>query len=192
MTTFSADDLDRLSGLHIQRAWFASVALPSGTRRLHTGMGPVTIGGQEWEGVSDPFGGQLVEVGSIEEPQFGQAPAIDIVLSGGNREFLKAMWDDRRAIEGAACDMYFAVFDAETGDVLVDLKKMFPGKITAPRFSMKGAAIRAISLKIVSVFEGLNFPKTGAQWSPAGQRARYPGDKGLDFINQEAVELYRE
>lgn len=192
MSLFADEDLDALSGPHIQRAWFADVVLPSGRRRLHTGMGMVSIGGFEWEGVSDPFGAQLVGFGSIEEPRFGQAPAVDIVMSGANRAFLKSMWDDRHAIEGAPCDMYFATFDAETGDVVIPLRKMFPGKLTAPRFSFVGASIRSISLKVVSIFEGLNFPTTGAMWSPAGQRARYPGDKGLDFMNADLVEDYKE
>lgn len=191
MTMFTEDDLDKLSGPHIQRAWFAEVDLPSGLRRLHTGMGTQTIGGHEWEGVSDPFGGQLVGVGSIEEPRFGQAPAIDIIMSGANRAFLKSMWDDRHAVEGARCDMHFAVFDAETADVVIPLVKMFPGKLTAPRFNFVGAAIRSISKKVVSIFEGLNFPTSGSMWSPSAQRARFPSDMGLDFMNADIVEEYK-
>ncbi|WP_157014900.1 transcriptional regulator [Mesorhizobium xinjiangense] len=185
-------DLDALSGLHIQRAWFAAVDFPSGLRRLHTGLGPKEIGGFTWEGISDPFGGQLVSVGSIEEPDFGQAPKVDVVMSGANKAFLKSMWDDRHAVEGAACDLYFAIFDAETGEALSGLEHMFPGKITAPKFAFTGATIRAIQLSIVSEWEGLNFPATGAMWSPAGQRARYPGDAGLDYINVPATEFYRK
>lgn len=191
MAEFTEADLDNLSRLHIQRAWFAEVDLPSGLRRLHTGMGPKIVGGHQWEGVSDPFGGQLVGVGQIEEPRFGTAPAVDIVMSGANRAFLKTMWEDRHAIEGARCDMYFATFNAETGEAVVGLKNLFPGKITAPKFSFVGSSIRAISMKVVSLWEGLNFPATGSMWSPAGQRARYPGDMGLDLINADIFEEYR-
>lgn len=192
MAHFTADDLDALSGPHIQRAWFAEVDLPSGLRRLHTGLGPKEIGGHEWEGVSDPFGGQLVSVGSIEEPRFGQAPAVDVVISGANRAFLKTMWDDRHAVEGAACDLYFATFDAETGAEIIGLTKLYPGKITSPKFAFVGANVRAIQIRIVSIWEGLNFPAARSQWSPAGQRQRYPGDKGLDYINAPIVEDYKK
>lgn len=192
MTFYAAEDLDKLSGPHIQRAWFAHVVLPSGERRLHTGLGPVEIGGHVWEGVSDPFGGQLVSVGSIEEPRFGQAPAVDVVISGANREFLKTVWDDRHTVEGAQCDLYFATFDAETGEAVIGLRKLYPGKITAPKFAFVGAAVRAVQLRIVSIWEGLNFPAAGAQWSPAGQRQRFPGDKGLDFINAPIIEDYKK
>lgn len=191
MPFYSEADLDAISGPHIQRAWFCEVDLPSGLRRLHTGMGPVAIGGHEWEGVSDPFGGQLVGIGSIEEPEFGQASAVDVVISGANRSFLRSMWEDRHAVEGARCDLFVATFDAESGEVVVPLKLWFPGKLTAPKFSIVGANVRFITMKVVSPFEGLNFPETNTMWSPAGQRARFPGDEGLDLINANIIEEYR-
>lgn len=191
MSLFSADDLDKLSALHVQRVWLAEVAFPSGTRRLHTGMGPLTIGGYEWQGISDPFGGQLVGLTGVEEPRFGQAVAADAVFSGANKAFLKAIWDDRHAIEGVACDIYFAVIDAETGEVLIEPKLLYPGKLTAPRFQFIGSSIRAMAMRIVSIWEGLNFAVSGSRWSPAGQRQRYPGDKGLDEINQDIIEDYK-
>ena len=190
MAIFSSDDLDKLGGPHVRRAWFGELSLPGGTRRLHTGMGKATIGGHDWEGMSDPFGGQLVGLGSIEEPLFGQAIAIDIVVSGGSRDFVKSMFDDRHDVEGVSCTLYFAVFDPESGETLISLKTMVAGKITAPRFSWMGAAVRAIGLRIVSVWEGLNFPTINSEWSPAGQRRRYAGDKGMDFINADIVEEY--
>lgn len=190
--TFTADDLDKLSRLHVQRAIFARVQFPSGERRLHTGLGKVVVGGEEWEGVTDPFGGQMVSLDAIEEPWFGHAPAIDVVISGANRQWLKQMWDDWDTLDGVQCDLYFAVFDAETGETLIGLKPLFEGRLTAPRFSFLGATIRFVQAKIVSVFEGLNFPSVDAAWSPAGQRKRYPGDKGLDLINAKIIEYFRK
>jgi hypothetical protein len=184
-------DLDQLSRPHVQRGFFAELQLPSGLRRLHTGLGTVTIGGFEWQGVGDPFGGQLVGIGAIEEPEFGQAPAIDIIMSGASRAFLKSMWDGRFSIEGARCDISFATFDAESGQVLVQLTKLFPGRITSPEFVMQGANVRFIKLKVISLWEGLNFPTTKSRWSPTGQRERFPGDAGLDLIGAEIIEEYR-
>lgn len=191
MELFSAADLDELSAMHVQRVWCAHFHLPGGDRRLHTGMGRLILGGETWEGVSDPFGGQLVALSSMEEPRFGQAIAVDVIMAGANRAFFKSMWDTRAATEGTSVDLYFAQIDAETGAVRVPLKKVLPGKVTAPRFSSKGASIRAVALKIVGRWEGLNFAVTGAMWSPTGQRQRYPGDKGMDFINSEIVEVYK-
>lgn len=188
---FSAADLDALSAPHVSQAWFADVQFPEGRRRLCTSMTPVTIGGYTWEGVSDPFGGQMVSLTGMEEPAFGQAVAVDIMFSGANRDFLKGCWDSRQTIEGTQCDLYYATFDGETGEVLIDLKKLFPGKLTAPRFVITGSHIRAVSYRIVSPGEGLNFPETDSNWSTAGQRARHPGDKGLDEINNDIIEEFR-
>lgn len=191
MSIFSNADPDDFAGIHIQRAWFGRVELPSGTRHLHTGLGPKIIDDVEWEGVSDPFGGQLVGVGQVEEPEFGQAPSVDIVLSGANRQFLKSMWDDRHAIEGAPADLHFATFDAETGEEKSGLDLLFPGKLTAPKFTISGSSIRSIALKVVSPFEGMNFPETKYMWSPAGQRERFPADEGLDLVNADIVEEFK-
>lgn len=191
MATFGTDDLQALSGLYVQIAWFAHVDFPSGERRLHAGMGPKFAGGYEWEGVSDPFGGQLVGLGDVEELYFGQAPAVDVVMSGANRSFLKSIWADRHGIEGAACDLYFATFDAETGEEIVEFRKMMDGRLSGMRVMLSGPVVRVVTLKIVSRFEGLNFPATGAMWSPTGQRQRHPGDKGLDYINADIVEVYK-
>lgn len=191
-TLFSAADAEVLTRPHVQRAWFGEVHLPSGTRYLHTGDGPFNLDGITWEGVSDPFGGQLVSVGSIEAPRFGAAPAVDIVISGASKTFLKQFWDDRATIEGSRCDLSFAVFDWESGEILIARKTLFPGKLTAPKFVFTGAGVRAIHMRVVSPGEGLNFPATKAEWSPAAQRARYPGDKGLDLINAQIVEEYKK
>lgn len=191
MGLFTVDDQSVLRGMHVQRVHLAHVSFPSGERRFHTGSGPLEMGGETWEGVSDPFGGQLVGLTGMEEPRFGRAVAIDAVFSGANKTFLKSIWDDRHAIEGVSCDLYFAVIDAETGDVLIPMKRLIRGKLSAPRFSFAGSSIRAFTIKIVSIWEGLNFAVTGSMWSPAGQRARYAGDKGLDLINAEMVEIYK-
>lgn len=188
---FSQQDFVALSGLYVQMGWFADVDFPSGRRRLHTGMGPVEIGGYEWEGISDPFGGQLVGLGAIEEPYFGQAPVVDVVFSGANKAFFKSIWDDRRALEGCSCDLYFATFDAETGEQIITFRQMMSGRLTGLRLLINGPVIRAVSLKIASEFEGLNYPAVGSMWSPVGQAKRHPGDTGLDYINADIVEVYK-
>lgn len=191
MAIFDEDDLVRLSAPHVCRAWFASIDLPSGLRRLHTGIGPVSIGGHVWDGVSDPFGGQLVSLSPVEEPRFGTAASVEIVLSGANRAFLKSVWDDRDAIEGASCELSFATFDQEGGEVIVPLATLFRGRLTAPRFEWRGLAVRAVAVKVVSKFEGLNFAASLSAWSPAGQRQRFPGDRGMDFVGSPIVTVFR-
>lgn len=185
MALFSSDDLAALSGPHVQRAFFFDVIWPTERRRYHTGTGPVEIGGFTWQGVNDPFGAALVSLGEVEEPRFGTAPAISILFSGANKDFLREVWTTD--LEGVACDPYFAAFNAESGAVVVGLRKLFEGKVTAPMIECEGLAVRAVSVRIVDIEEGLNYPVTQTQWSPAGHRSRYPGSKGMDYVGSKII-----
>lgn len=189
MTVPSAADLEALEAPHVCRAMFADVQLPSGRRRFHSGLGPVAIGGYTWEGVSDPFGGQIVSVGQLQEPRLGQAPSVDIVFSGANRAWLKTVWDD--TVEGAPCDLYWAMFDGETGAVVLDLRLLFQGRLSAPQFSFVGLAVREIVVTVESVYASLNYPTPEMEWTTASQRRRYPGDEGLDFLGSDLIEVYK-
>lgn len=188
----SAGMLEALSGPHVRRAWFAYIELPTGARRFHTGLNPVNIGGFEWEPVNDPFGGQLVGLNSIMKPKFGTASYIDIIISGANRDYLKAVWDMRHEIEGVKAEFSFATFDGETNDVIIPLTKMATMQLTSPSQVREGTTIRALRMRAVSVFESLQFAEPFSQWSPAGQRARYPGDKGLDTTGSEIVTNFKQ
>lgn len=187
MAIFSEADLDRLAGPHVARAWFLEMDLPAGLTRLHSGTGRKTVGGFEWRGVTDPIGGQLVSLSNIEEPRFGQAVAVNVTLSGANATFFKSVHTDARAIEGRRADLYWAAFDGETGEVLIGLKKLFPGKITSPSLQWQGIGIRTVSITIESIWSSQNYA-VGGKWNGADQRRRYPGDKGLDFVGVKVSE----
>ncbi|MCF3933305.1 transcriptional regulator [Acuticoccus sp. M5D2P5] len=190
-TLFGAADEAALDAMHVCRAWFADIVLPTGRRRLWTGDGPITIGGATWEGVTDPFGGQLVSLTDVEEVRFGQAPAAAAVISGANREWLRTVWDGA-GIVGVPCDLLFAVFDQETGAALTDLKLMVQGKITGVHFEMgDGLSTRAIVVRIGSWEEALNFAAMATDWSPDGQRSRVAGDRGLDYVGAKAQVDFR-
>ena len=104
---FTDEEFEALSAPHVGRAWFLYMDLPSGESRLHTGIGRYQIGGDEWRGVSDPIGGRLVSLGSIEEPRFGQASAIQVALSGADKEFIQSLHDYRGQVEGSRAELNF-------------------------------------------------------------------------------------
>lgn len=187
----SVEMLDLLSRPHVAQNWLAEIQYPTGWRYYHDGYGSIETGGKTWEGVNDPAGSQIVAIGAMRMPKFGQAPYVDIVIAAATTEFFRAYWVDRGSFEGAACNMYYRVVDQETGAELLAPRLMFPGKLTAGRMKRAGQHYRTLGFKVVAVTEGLNFPATLGDWSPAGQRARYPGDEGLDFIKSDIVETWR-
>ena len=189
MPLFSKDDMEKLSGPHVARCWFAELDLPSGFQRVHNGVGRVTVGGYEWRGVSDPISGVLVSVDAVEDPRFGQAAAVTIVLSGVNVAFWKSVKADARDLEGRDANLYWGAFDPETGENIM-FKKLLPGKMSAPTLTRQGIGVRYVGLTIESFWQAQNFP-FGGRWNGADQRRRYPGDKGLDLVGQQVAETWQ-
>ena len=66
-------------------------------------------------------------------------------------------------------------------------KKILPGYLSAPKFFWQGPGVRTVSFTIEGFFQAKNFV-FGGKWSPAGQRGRYAGDKGLDFMGVDIRE----
>lgn len=189
MPIFSQSDFDRLSAPHIARAWFAEIDLPSGIKRYHNGVGDIDIGGYTWTGVTDPIGGQLVNVAQVEEPRFGQAPTVAILIGGITVEFWREIKDTAREMEGRRCDMFWSEFDMETGQDMMSLKKLFPGRITAPTLQKAGPGIRAAGFVIESMWQSQNYP-FGGKWNASDQMRRYPGDLGGQFIGVKVNEVF--
>lgn len=188
MALFSQADMDWLAGPHIARCWFGEFDLPSGYAYLHNGVGRITVGGQVWTGVSDPIGGQMVAVNSVEDPRFGQAAKVEILIAGVDVAFFRSVKDDARDIEGRSAKLKFGAFDAETGEVRL-FKQLLPGYMTAPSLHRQGVGVRYIGLTIENFWEAQNFP-FGGKWTDADQRRRYAGDKGLQFVGVKVSEQW--
>lgn len=188
---FSEADREFLRRPHIARAWFAELQLPSGTWRLHNGVGRQTVGGLEWRGVSDPAGQQLVSLSAVSDPRFGQAAKVEIVLSGVNVDFIRSVKDQAREIEGAPADLYWCAFDQETQEVWPSgLKRLFPGYLSSPRRASSGIGVRTVSFTIETLWQSQNYP-FGGRWTPSDQERRYPGDKGLNFVGVKVNEIIK-
>lgn len=188
MPIFSEADFERLSAPHVARAWFCEIDLPSGVKRLHSGVGRVTAGGFEWRGVSDPIGGQLVRVEAVEDPRFGQAAAVAITIGGISAEFWTEIKTTAREMEGDRFDLHWASFDPETGIIDVTLKKLFPGKLSSPAL-FRSFGVRHCVFTVESLWQSQNYP-FGGRWNAADQERRFSGDLGGQFIGVKVQEIF--
>lgn len=200
MAIFTEEDFDKLSGPHVARIWLAEIDLPTGLRRVHNGVGTITVNGQEWRGITDPAGGQLVGVTAVEDPRFGQAPSVVITLGGITAAVWKEIKEYARDIEGSRCDMWWAMFDPETQEIVTItdpvteedrplVKKLFPGKISAPTLQRQGPGVRFAAFTVESLWQSQNYP-FGGRWNAADQERRFPGDKGGQFIGVRVSEVF--
>lgn len=176
---------------HVAQNWLVAIRYPEGMRYYHDGWGTITTAGQNWSGVNDPAGSQIIAISQIRRQTLGQAPYVDIVIAAATPGFVRSYWTRRGSFEGAQCDLYYRTVNQETGEELIPPRLVFPGKLTAGRIKRTGQNYRSLAFKVVSRGEGLNFPAALGDWSPAGQRARYPGDLGLDFMESDIVEVWR-
>lgn len=190
MAIFSSDEISYLEGPHVARCWFLEVNMPDEMLRFHNGVGRVTTGGYEWRGVTDPVGGQCVSIDAVEEPRFGQAAAVNITLASPSVDFFQEMKSLAREIEGRAAHLYWAAFNPESESVEIALNKLFPGRMSAPRLARRSGGLRSITITVESIWQAQNYP-FGGKWSPAGQRRRYAGDKGLDFTGVTVQEQWQ-
>lgn len=188
MPIFTEDERAWLKHPHVARNWFGTFDLPTGAARLHNGVGRISVEGQEYRGVSDPLSGQLVSISSIEDPRFGQAAKVDIVIAGVTATGFAQWKAEARDIEGRTATLRFGLFDPETGVSRV-FKPLFPGRMSAASLHRAGVGIRYIGLTIEGFWQAQNYP-FGGRWTPADQRRRYPGDKGLDFVGVKVAEQW--
>ncbi len=178
----------RLTGLHVCRAWFVEMDLPAGTARFHNGTGTQTVAGVEWHGVSDPIGGRMAVVQSVREPYLGEASAAQITLIGADPTFLRSIHDIRNDIEGRACSIKFGVFDQESQTMIGGFFDLIPrGFLSAPVMHRSGIGVCVVTLTVESMWGAKNFAP-GGRWNGAGQRERFPGDLGLNFIGHKIIE----
>jgi len=185
---FSEADAAALGALHVTRAWFARLDLPSGVSFLHSGVGTVVLEGDTYRGVTDPISGRLVSLGAIEEPAFGQAAALTVILSGVDVEFMRSVRADARAIEGRRADVWFCLFDQETQTPIGSKVAIFTrGIMSAPGLVWSGLGQRTVTLTIENVWNAKNFAP-GGRWNAADQQRRFPGDLGGQFIGVKVSE----
>jgi hypothetical protein len=188
--TFTAGDVQVLRAPHVGIAHFLRIDWPSGVKRYHDGAGRAFIGGFEWEGVSDPFGNRLAFMQQADFPQLGTAPAYQVVIIGADVAFMKYVHNNARVIEGTTCQLYMAAIDGETGEEGLPLRSLIKGKLTAARNFWSGIGERAVTITIEGPNQAKNFSYDG-KWTSAGQRRRYPGDAGGDFIGQNVSEMWK-
>jgi hypothetical protein len=191
---FTQAEIDDLGDAgNIARAWFLRMQAVGGGPDilLHNGCGKFTYQGETWNGVEDPIGGRIVSISGVEEPQFGQASSVSIVMSGADIEFVRYMRVIRNSLEGLQCDIYWALFDDNEKILLGGMKRLYPrGRISTPSFSLAGIATRQVSLTIENIWSGMNFP-SGRRWNATDQQQLYPGDKGFDYAGVKVIETQK-
>lgn len=162
------------------------------TLRLWTGVGTLVFEGQSWVGT-----GTLLNVTSIEETTEIAVRGATLTLSGVPSEVISLALTE--PYHGRVAKVYFGLF--QKGELLLEsgayilfpdgarilledqktsLIEIFSGYMDQMNIS-EGADTSTVELKVENKLVDLERPRV-ARYTSAFQKARFPNDKGFDFV----------
>ena len=157
------------------RPFFMVEALfDSGTVRLWSGIGNITVFGQTWTGA-----GNVLGFSSYEETSNLQAQGINISLSGISTSLISLALAE--PYQGRECRIYLGAFD-QNWALVSDPYQIFAGIMDVIEVS-EGGDTCTLTLQCESKLVQLTRTKE-RRYTSESQKADYPGDKGFDFVTQ--------
>ena len=138
--------------------------------RLWTGNTNATINGNTYNATGD-----LLQISAVSETSEIAARGATLTLSGADNTMLAAAL--QTPYQGRLCKIYFGVV---TGTTYSGLTEIFAGYMDEMNIqeSPEGSTIE---LKVESKLVDLERSRS-IRYTSAYQKSKYPGDKGLDFI----------
>jgi hypothetical protein len=142
----------------------------SGPLRLWTGVGEATIDGDTYVGT-----GNLLSVSSIEETTELAVKGATITLSGVPSEVIALALQS--PYQGRVCNIYFGMVEGNTYN---NLTQIFSGYMDEMNIE-ETPETSSIELKVENKLIDLERART-RRYTSAYQKSVYPGDLGLDFV----------
>lgn len=183
-------NLDAFQAPHVARGWFVYMDLPVGESRLHTGIGTINILEHDWKGITNPIGGTLAGVSSVDQPKFGVAGVVSLSISGVDEEFYSDVFEQSDDIEGRVSELYFATIDQETGQFLTRPQRYIRGFLSSPKHARTDKRSRSVAVNVENIWFRSNQPFSG-KWNNPNQQEIFPQDKGLQLVGYSGTETIR-
>lgn len=153
---------------------FVKMQFDSGDVNLHSELGTITFGGDTYTGV-----GILGGISPAEEVSDLSNSQISLSLSGLPLDLTSVLFNEQ--YQGRTATVYLGYLDLTT-NVLVDTPTiLYRGLLDTADFK-KGKTV-SITVSIGSRFAAWDNPQP-RRYNNSGQQSRYPGDTGLQYIEQ--------
>lgn len=184
------DDLLR-SG-RITQAVLVHMDFKDTPRRWWTGFGDLQAGGHTWQGVGD-----LISISPISSAYQISAEQVTFELAA-TPEMLALSLDAKARVRDRAVTIYLQLMatdgvtvagsDIVSGQPVGSPMALYSGTMQRMPWGADGPGKRTIRLECEGLFFRRNQPPRG-RWTDADQKARYPGDRGLErtplYVNYE-------
>lgn len=180
MSLFPETIRAHLGGRTVRISFLVLLDFVSSPVRIWTGSGRLTTGGANWYGL-----GQLGSISGLEQAVNGEAPETTFVLSGINSEIV-SLARDEFPTEGRdrLAQVLIQFHNAEDDRPLELFDQPYPiwaGRMQVPRFELQGPRTRKITVSAESLF-ALRSRPSFSQYTDTDQNARFPGDRGFEFV----------
>lgn len=175
MPIFSETAAAVLGGRQVRAVPLVRLDFTSETVRLWTGFGPLTTGGNTYEGI-----GRLGTVSDLDlSPGLGNEPAT-LTLSGVDATMVAKVKTQSSEVAGRRAIIYVQMFDATNNSwaVLDSPYPVFVGVMESMKLTFTPTEGR-IDLTVEHILVTKHRPPYG-NFSHWDQQGRYPGDRGLE------------
>lgn len=145
----------------------------SGNVNLWAGAGVIYWQDKEWTG-----GGQLLQIGSIEETEEISTKNFKVSISPLPLELSRTIRDE--SYHGSKCRIYLGAFDNETGNIVNDPFLLFTGRLINASLLVTGNQLKADLNYSSRLFD----PTASKVWRNTDQdhKTLFPGDETFRYV----------
>ncbi len=173
MRDISSNNADAANSERISPILMADFDFVSGHFRVHTGAGPILYAGSTFIGIGD-FG----KISALEENAMIQASGLSLTLSGIDPDHLSIALSEH--YQGRALVVYIGLLDVDL-QLIDDPLVLWQGRMDTMSVTLGISA--TITVTAENVLADWDRPRV-RRYNNDDQQALYPGDKGLEFVEQ--------
>jgi hypothetical protein len=183
MIALGAPAIAQAAGVVAGVAWLAELDFAAGMQRWCTAPGSITSGGYTWTGL-----GLFAGVGNLTEGADSAAEQITLSLSVVDPAMLALAMGQVEGYRGRAARLYLQLLDATCQPVGSPVKR-WAGVMNKVQIERRPAEPESTqdgtgTINLLCTRSGMARARhsTGLRLTDAQQRARYPGDTGLQYV----------
>jgi hypothetical protein len=183
MGFFGSTVAAHLAGRTIAGSLLVFMDFKDAPRRWWPGFGPVVAGGFTWQGT-----GELIQVEGLDQPQGTGAPQTTFTLSGIDAEIVTLARNASDRVKNRRVTVFVQFFQLDPTDANVEAwstldspAALWTGRMDQMQYRISGTGSSSVTVTAESLWVNRSRPAFGL-FSDADQKARFPGDRGLEQV----------
>ena len=155
---------------------FVKLQFDGGNVNLHTQLGDIAFGGDTYIGI-----GSLGGIGGMDETSDLSRTPVTLTLSGIPNDIISILLAEQ--YQGRLATLFLGYLDLTTRTLVDTPVILYRGNIDTADFQIDKNS--SVALSVESRFAAWDKPVI-RRYNNSDQQSRFPGDKGLQFIEQSA------